>query len=385
MDTLGGLMLTQSDWEPIVRMALEETNKAVDRLVDNFTPKLKAWLDDILNKPVPEDWRDELAAFVQRTADDDNLAIAPHSITTLEQIVVSHAAEAGGAEVKSEIAGVGTSTGPTTIPGGESSRFGQRDHRFIRVADKPGTRRGYRGAFKKFTPDLPVSFDVHHIFEQGREILAERFRKELGIDLNDLDNLRGVPDKVHGEISAIQAKFWAAKAKEHGVDISRQGYDELYRRVPLAEVRKLQAEIEATYKSFWVKSGATAQEIAAVEKRLKNQRVMNLRPARIEGTLKNAGLAITGFAIFTLIDENIGLAKNIVNPSPRVQAALDNMLKWYAAVYEIRINRGFVKKEEWGALQDATMNYLNAAGFDNRVKALFLHEFELEGAKLSGS
>jgi hypothetical protein len=82
-------MLSQSDWEPIVQMALEETNKTIDRLVANFAPKLKAWLDEILNNPIPEDWRDELTAFVQRTADDDNLAIAPHSVTMLEQLIES--------------------------------------------------------------------------------------------------------------------------------------------------------------------------------------------------------------------------------------------------------------------------------------------------------
>jgi len=373
-------MLTQSDWEPIVRLALEETNKAIDRLVAKFAPKLQAWLDEILNNPIPEDWRDELAAFVQRTADDDNLAIAPRSIATLEQLIESCAIEMGGTVARRQIRVVGTSTGPARPSGGQPSRLSQPDHRFILVADKPKASGDYRKAFKDATPKLPKDFEVHHIFEKGREILAARFRKELNIDLNDLDNLRGVPEKVHDEISAIQSKFWAAKAKEYG-----GSYTEAYKRVPLAEVRKLQAEIEATYKSLWVKSGASAQEIAAVEKRLKNQRLMNLRPARIEGTLKNAGLAVTGFAIFTMIADNVALTNNIANPSPQVQAALDNMLKWYAAVYETRTTRGFVTKEQWGALQDATMKYLNVAGFDNRIKALFLHEFELEGAKLSGS
>ncbi len=223
---------------------------------------------------------------------------------------------------------------------------------------------------------MPDSFEVHHVFEKGRDILAERFRIELNIDLNDLDNLRGVSGKTHDEIDAIQTKFWAANAKKYG------GYKEAYKHVPLAEVQRLQAEIEATYKSLWVKSGAAAKDVAAVEKRLKDQRLMNLRPARIEGTLKKAGVAATGFAIFTLIAENAALANNIVDPPPHVQASLDNMLKWYAAVYQARVARGFIKPEEWQALQDATMKYLNAAGFDNKVKALILRQFEIEGARL---
>ena len=88
-------MFTQSDWEPILRKALEVTNKAINRLVDNFAPKRQAWLDDILNHPIAEDWRDELAAFVQRTADDDNLAIAPHSIAALERLIESRIAGTG--------------------------------------------------------------------------------------------------------------------------------------------------------------------------------------------------------------------------------------------------------------------------------------------------
>ena len=57
-------MLTQSDWEPILRMALEETNEAINRLVEGFASKLKTWLDQLLNSPIPEDWQGELAAFV---------------------------------------------------------------------------------------------------------------------------------------------------------------------------------------------------------------------------------------------------------------------------------------------------------------------------------
>ncbi len=250
------------------------------------------------------------------------------------------------------------------------------------AADKPNASRSYRRAFKDATPAMPDSFEIHHVFEQGREILAERFRKELSVDLNALDNLRGVSEETHRENTAIQTRFWAAKLQEYRLPNSQQGYSELYKRVPLAEVQKLQAEIEATYKPLWVKSGAAAKDVAAVEKRLKDQRLMNLRPARIEGTLKKAGVAATGFAIFTLIAENAALANNIVDPPPHVQASLDNMLKWYAAVYEARVTRGFIKPEEWQALQDATMRYLSAAGFDDKVKALILRQFEIEGARL---
>ena len=378
-------MSTVSEWAPIVRMALEETNRAIDRLVERFAVKLKMWLDDILNNPIPEDWRDELASFVERTAYEDNLEIAPHSVAALESLIESRAIETGGTKARNQTAAAPIRAEWSETPNDDPPSQSTQPHRFVLVADKPGASRGYRKAFKDATPALPDRFQVHHIFEQGRDILAQRFRNELNIDLNDLDNLRGLSKETHGEINAIQAKFWAAKAKEYHVDISQEGYNEIYKRVPLEEVRKLQAEIEATYKSFWVKSGATAQEIAAVEKRLKNQRLMNLRPARIEATLKKIGIAATGFAIFTLIADNANLAKNIANPSPVVQASLDNMLKWYAAVYEVRVTRGFVKQEEWGALQDATMKYLNAAGFDDKVKALILREFEIEGAKLSGS
>jgi hypothetical protein len=238
-------MFTQSAWEPIVRLALEETNKAIDRLVENFAPKLKVWLDDILNNPIPEDWRDELADFVQRTADEDNLEIALHSVAALEKLIESRVVEFGGTRARRQIVDMGAPARTAEAQNDEPSQLRQPGQRFILAADKPGASRGYRKVFMDATPALPDHFEVHHTFEQGREILAERFRKELHIDLDALDNLRGLSKETHGEITAIQAKFWAAKAAKHGGN-----YDEAYKHVPLGEVRKLQAEIEATYPGF---------------------------------------------------------------------------------------------------------------------------------------
>jgi hypothetical protein len=370
-------MLTGSDWEPIVRMALEETNKAINRLVEKFSVKLKTWLNEILNHPIPEDWRDELADFVRRTADEDNLAIAPHSVAALERLIESHAVATGGTRARTQAVAVRRTPDANGALNAKSSQGRVSKQRFMLAADKRRAKPGYRTTFKEATPEMPNKFQVHHIVEQGRDILAERFHKELKINLDDLDNLRGVPDKIHGEITAIQSKFWAAQAKEQGGDLK-----EAYKRVSLGEVQKLQAEIEATYKSFWVKAGATAEEVAAVEKRLNNKRLMNLRPARIEGTLKNAGMAITGFAIFTFLADAAALAINIADPPPEVQSALDEMLTHYARLYEIRSTQGSITKNQWAKLQEATMKYLKVAGFDDKTKAAVLYELEIEGSKL---
>ena len=115
------------------------------------------------------------------------------------------------------------------------------------------------------TPNMPADFQVHHILEQGREVIAERFKKERNVDVHALDNLRGMPAKQHGEISAIQTKWWAAQAKKYG------SLKSAYEMVPLDEVLKLQESIDGTFAPLWIKAKATQKQVAAVQKNIANE------------------------------------------------------------------------------------------------------------------
>ena len=58
------------------------------------------------------------------------------------------------------------------------------------------------------------------------------------------------------------------------------------------------------------------------------------------------------------------------------------MLQRYESTYESKIKNGFIKKSEWQLLQDATIKYLTAAGFDDKVKAVTIMHFEKEAVNL---
>jgi RHS repeat-associated protein len=235
----------------------------------------------------------------------------------------------------------------------------------------------YRKAFMDATPNMPARYEVHHVVEQGRVILAERFTNELGVDIDGLDNLRGATPEIHREISKIQSQFWSATAKGYNGNL-----EEAYKKIPLDDVKKLQQSIEATYSGLWIEARATAADVASVEKLVSNPRVLQLKPARVGSTLNKVGIVATGFAIFLTIESNASLAKNILDPPADVQAALDNMLVQYAAVYQQNIDRGKPTREQWSKLQDATMEYLRVAGVDEKAQGLVLREFSSEGFKL---
>ncbi|HTU24449.1 MAG TPA: hypothetical protein VMF30_03560, partial [Pirellulales bacterium] len=88
-------MITGSPGEQIVRAARAATNKAIERRAEQFAPKLRRWLSGIFTPPIRADWREELAAFVARTADEDKLRIAPRSVEALERLISSRTRDTG--------------------------------------------------------------------------------------------------------------------------------------------------------------------------------------------------------------------------------------------------------------------------------------------------
>ncbi|RMG03381.1 MAG: hypothetical protein D6741_02345, partial [Planctomycetota bacterium] len=75
----------------------------------------------------------------------------------------------------------------------------------------------YRAEFVKATKAFPQNWQVHHTlpvvrhtFKDGTKenILADRFWKERGINVNDLQYLRGVHPTHHLELNHLQTAFW---------------------------------------------------------------------------------------------------------------------------------------------------------------------------------
>jgi hypothetical protein len=65
-----------------------------------------------------------------------------------------------------------------------------------------------------------------------------------------------------------------------------------------------------------------------------------------------------------------------------VQAALVELLAQYSHVYDAKITQGTINRKQWDKLADATMRYMEVAGFDDKTKALVRSHLEIEGAQL---
>jgi len=170
---------------------------------------------------------------------------------------------------------------------------------------------------------MPNKWQVHHVGQQA-EAIAARFSRELGIDVHDLANLRGVPQEIHTEISGLQRKFWNAKIQEYG---SREA---AYAKTPMSDIQQLNKAIEEVYGSFMVRARATAADIAAVEARLVDKRVLTVgRASRVKTVLTKVNIALGVLAIFGVVISNAALAANIAAPPVSVQLALDDFLDMY--------------------------------------------------------
>ena len=213
------------------------------------------------------------------------------------------------------------------------------------------------------TPSMPKDWWVHHMY-QAHPPIANRFKMELGIDVDDPKYLRGVDRRVHYEINALQEKFWQAKIKKwHTRSMA-------YKMTPMKQILKHYKEIDNTYKDLYVKVGASSAEVQRIQRQFSKPRFFQLgKPARINKTLRRAGIPLGALGAFSSIVENATFAKNIVAPSDRVQRSLDEFLFHYATAYEEALTRGYVDKNTWYHLEGSLRKYMNAADFPDEVKS----------------
>jgi hypothetical protein len=80
--------------EQFVRMVLDETAALLNKSADQFVASLQEWLDDLLNHPIPEDWRAELARFVEHGI-YYGMQMLPESLRTVEDIIAARVAGTG--------------------------------------------------------------------------------------------------------------------------------------------------------------------------------------------------------------------------------------------------------------------------------------------------
>lgn len=267
---------------------------------------------------------------------------------------------------------------PTGFTAGDTNTYRYVGNSPADATDPTGLANPDRGPFIKATPAMPKDWEVHHVAQRA-DILAGRFSTELGVDVHDLGNLRGVPPLIHHEINGLQTKFWNGMMKKYGY----QSLGQAYRETPISEIQKLNTSIESVYKGLMVEAGAAAAEVAAVQKSLGNKALMTVgKSSRIIAVLSKVEVALGVFALFSVFTQNAALANNIANPPPNVQASLDAMLTMYGRALSEAEATGQLSQNTWGLLGDKLSEYMNAAGFDDRVKGTIMTNWATEGAKL---
>jgi len=75
-------------WHAVYDAIVTDALQSLQVVYDEFNVSLQEWLNDILNHPIPEDWRGEVARFVQQT-ERNGLEILPESIRSIEAIIES--------------------------------------------------------------------------------------------------------------------------------------------------------------------------------------------------------------------------------------------------------------------------------------------------------
>ena len=124
--------------------------------------------------------------------------------------------------------------GTLLIPGVSGSEV-RAAKRLARAAGEISTAQNYARLFRKARPDLPAHFTVHHSLPQRyRELFSDQ-----GIDINDLQFLRGIDPAIHSKITTEWGRFH----KLHGGDPTA------------ASIAEFAKKIDKKYEDYFVYAG----------------------------------------------------------------------------------------------------------------------------------
>jgi len=228
----------------------------------------------------------------------------------------------------------------------------------------------YRNKFKALTPDLPGDWQVHHGYQVGRQgegaefeaILADRFLAEKGINVHDSKYLKGVPPKIHAEITAAQTRWWKGKV----ASLQYADMADAYRRVPLDEVIALSGKLDEAYASFWMTSGTNQSRLVT---RIRNE--LNAAGGQCNFALGKAGrMQSLGFSLgasvglFSFLTGNAKAAANIAFHNAGQKADFQEFVTKYEGALDKQMDGNPITKNEAEHLMEAFIRYLRALELD---------------------
>jgi hypothetical protein len=110
-------MLRSNPWREMCEFVIAESLRSLQEIYGQWNAVFQAWLNNLLNSPIPDDWQDDVTRFVAQT-ESLGLEISPDSIRTIEAIIESRIASSGRFATDGLSATVSTKTdGPSQVVG----------------------------------------------------------------------------------------------------------------------------------------------------------------------------------------------------------------------------------------------------------------------------
>jgi len=243
------------------------------------------------------------------------------------------------------------------------------------ATDPSGLVEAYVKNFLAATPALggkvPPGWQVHHTYQQA---LAEGAVLP-GINVHDAQYLRAVDPKMHKEIGVIQTNFWeqqkqAFKCRKISEVVKNPDFD-------IELLKKHMKDIEDTYDNLWIKPGATHEEIKATFAAVKEGSDAVSSGRRITTTLNKLGVPLGVFTVFSLITDNVALAKNIVVPDAETQAATNRMLEQYRFSLQMAMDKHSLTRTRVNLLGNSVHSYLTHLKVDVRITNTLAKQFAI--------
>jgi hypothetical protein len=227
-------------------------------------------------------------------------------------------------------------------------------------------RADHRTTFLNATPEMPGFWRVHHLLPQP---LRERYAA-IGINIDSLNQLRGLDPIVHDEINAAQRLFDELEMQRLGIlqpgeRLSPRNQGAAYRRYwPIADLQKVQTfntRLAETYERYLLSSGGNQARVRQIQTFVDGGRSRGLfqsgRGSRLASVLPHLATAL---GIFAVIGENAAFASNIVSHSPLQEAAFQSFIGLYNSLVNRVIYGGHIRANDAQNLRQRFIQYLQA-------------------------
>ena len=205
-------------WDAVCEAMVAHVLHALQVIYDDFNVSLERWLNDMVSHPIAEDWRGEVAAFVDET-ERKGLRILPASVRVIEALIESRIAGTGQfarfGPAKRTSATAVTSQPRLTVVASEAERQPAETKAQPAPVGYPDIPTGHRGpavnAERLFDEKVASAKGHLNVLEQLLKAAGEKLDSAKPDEKVDLDYEAAMVDKhlfLYGEDIAVVRDLW---------------------------------------------------------------------------------------------------------------------------------------------------------------------------------